>query len=594
MKKTLLFMFIWVLGANVSAQIPEKMSYQSVIRNVNNKLVTNQTVSIQISILQGSANGLTVYSEIQSAKTNTNGLITIEIGSGKTIDGDISNINWSKGPYFLKTEIDPDGGINYSITGTCQLLSVPYALHAKTADSISGKINEKDPQFNSSVAKGITKADTTNWNNKQNKLKAGSGISINQNVISVTCDSIVLDNREICDGQSINHSSGVVSIDTILGCTSFIDCKGVKEIELTVPLSDKTTNDGIAFYNSKKIFISGKAWSKGAVNGIKTQTVPVPANAAYFRTTYWNFANEQKYGSFHCVIKYPKDFMGYGKYRPKQSGQIHFRVNVNQTLNTVLDTQIFKGSTAVLLLPDKYSAYGTPTKLIMYCHGMSRNVTYTEWGLNDSSYLAQKERWRQSGYAIFDVNGQRDNGGKKINTCGSPQAVSAYRKAYEYIIEHYNIDPEIYIVGGSMGGSVALNYCFHYSNVRALALLSAWTDLYTCGWKHKVTDAFIEYYGFSSSSTYEVDKVQGWNPYSRILTINDVPYLPNMRLPICLWIGENESSSDLYSVAIPFMQALRNGGNDAITHIVPNAGHELVSGGAPSVDLQVAKWFEKF
>ena len=112
------------------AQAPEKMSYQAVIRDASNALVTNQQVGMQISILQGST---AVYEETQTPTSNTNGLVTLEIGTGTIVSGIFSSIDWSADTYFIKIETDPAGGTNYTITGTSQLLSVPYALHAKTA-----------------------------------------------------------------------------------------------------------------------------------------------------------------------------------------------------------------------------------------------------------------------------------------------------------------------------------------------------------------------------------------------------------------------------------------------------------------------------
>jgi hypothetical protein len=91
---------------------------------------------MRISIIQNSASGSAVYVETQTPTTNANGLISIEIGGGSVISGVFANINWANGIYFIKTETDPTGGTNYTITGTSQLLSVPYAFHAKTADSI--------------------------------------------------------------------------------------------------------------------------------------------------------------------------------------------------------------------------------------------------------------------------------------------------------------------------------------------------------------------------------------------------------------------------------------------------------------------------
>jgi hypothetical protein len=157
------------------------MSYQAVIRNSRDQLVTNTQVGMQISILQGSANGSVVYPETQTPTANANGLICIEIGNG----AGFSSINWTNGPYFLKIETDPTGGTNYTITGTSQLLSVPYALHAKTAEIICRGITETDPVYSASVSSKIIATDTTNWNNK-NQLTAGTGIDITNHVISTT------------------------------------------------------------------------------------------------------------------------------------------------------------------------------------------------------------------------------------------------------------------------------------------------------------------------------------------------------------------------------------------------------------------------
>jgi hypothetical protein len=127
-QKTLLALTFLLVSNFVIAQTPNKMSYQAVIRDNSNALVTNQIVGMQISILQGSANGTAVYVEAQTPSTNSNGLASIEIGGGNLVSGNFASINWANGPYFVKTETDPTGGINYTITGTSQLLSVPYAL----------------------------------------------------------------------------------------------------------------------------------------------------------------------------------------------------------------------------------------------------------------------------------------------------------------------------------------------------------------------------------------------------------------------------------------------------------------------------------
>lgn len=131
--KTALIIVITNLLINtfVYGQSPDKMSYQAVIRNSSNALVVSHTVGMRISILQGSATGTEVYAESQTPTTNANGLVSIEIGNGPGF----ASINWAAGPYFIKTETDPTGGTNYTISGTSQLLSVPYSLNAKTAET---------------------------------------------------------------------------------------------------------------------------------------------------------------------------------------------------------------------------------------------------------------------------------------------------------------------------------------------------------------------------------------------------------------------------------------------------------------------------
>jgi hypothetical protein len=123
-----------LLTMSVFAQAPEKMSYQAVIRNASNDLVTT-TVGMKISILQATASGTAVYVETQNATPNTNGLVSIEIGGGTVVSGTMAGINWANGPYFIKTETDIDNNTSYDVTATSQLLSTPYALYAKSAGS---------------------------------------------------------------------------------------------------------------------------------------------------------------------------------------------------------------------------------------------------------------------------------------------------------------------------------------------------------------------------------------------------------------------------------------------------------------------------
>ena len=135
MKRIFTIIIAGLISASAYAQAPEKMSYQAVVRDGSNNLVTSSAVGMQVSILQGSPSGTAAYVETQTPTTNANGLVSIEIGGGSLVSGDFATIDWANGPYFVKTETDPAGGTSYTITGTSQLLSVPFALHAKNSDS---------------------------------------------------------------------------------------------------------------------------------------------------------------------------------------------------------------------------------------------------------------------------------------------------------------------------------------------------------------------------------------------------------------------------------------------------------------------------
>jgi hypothetical protein len=251
MKHAFILLVAVLISVHMFGQTPEMMSYQALIRDAENNLVTNSPVGMQLSILQGAANGIPVYVEFQNPVTNANGLVTVIIGNGNVLQGSLASIDWSADSYYIQTEVDPLGGNSFTITITNQLLTVPYAFHAKSAESITGELNETDPDFNAwdkstgisinenqiadlgnyittesdpvfsawdkstgitinesqindlgsyletetdpvynaSTAAGITEMDTAKWNGKQDKLVAGSGISIDNNTINVVEES---------------------------------------------------------------------------------------------------------------------------------------------------------------------------------------------------------------------------------------------------------------------------------------------------------------------------------------------------------------------------------------------------------------------
>ena len=125
------------------AQSPEMFNYQAVARNDQGETIVNQNVGIKISIRQGSPNGTVMYAEEHNATTNNNGLVSMMVGNGVSLSGSFTDINWGEGPYFIEVAMDETGGTNYTVMGTTQLVSVPYAKYAdSSAGTFSGNYGD--------------------------------------------------------------------------------------------------------------------------------------------------------------------------------------------------------------------------------------------------------------------------------------------------------------------------------------------------------------------------------------------------------------------------------------------------------------------
>jgi len=150
------------------AQVPQTISYQALLRDTKDRLISNQEISIQLTVRVVDNTGAVLrdeYAELHQTTTNYNGLFTIEIGSGSSFLGSFDEVDWSDGIHYIMTSIDPAGGDNYNITSEAKLMSVPYALHALTAESLTNPEQESDPIFNNSIAATITASDLYSWNN---------------------------------------------------------------------------------------------------------------------------------------------------------------------------------------------------------------------------------------------------------------------------------------------------------------------------------------------------------------------------------------------------------------------------------------------
>lgn len=179
MKKLLLTIGIFILAAStILAQAPHSFKYQAIARDGEGNILSNQNVSLRISLLQGDIAGKVVYSEYHNLTTNQYGLINLEIGNGKNKTGDISSIHWSVSKYYVNIEIDINAGTDYKSAGASQLLSVPYALYAENSGVASKAVVSIDDLSDaSSDATNLFLGSGAGHTDDGNNQNVGVGIS---------------------------------------------------------------------------------------------------------------------------------------------------------------------------------------------------------------------------------------------------------------------------------------------------------------------------------------------------------------------------------------------------------------------------------
>ncbi|MFN6064143.1 MAG: fibrobacter succinogenes major paralogous domain-containing protein [Bacteroidota bacterium] len=160
------------------AQAPQKINFQSILRNSSGEVIGNSSVSLKISILSGSINGSSVYSETHAKTTDASGLLSLQIGNGTVVSGIFANIDWGGISHFIKLEADFSGGSNYVVLGTQELMSVPYALYASKTDTSALNLTSR-------LATKLNATDTVSLSNRINAYNANSG-SFDTSLLNLT------------------------------------------------------------------------------------------------------------------------------------------------------------------------------------------------------------------------------------------------------------------------------------------------------------------------------------------------------------------------------------------------------------------------
>ncbi|MEN9394972.1 MAG: hypothetical protein RL362_1193 [Bacteroidota bacterium] len=127
--KQLHFILFWVMSIGLLAQAPQGIPYQAVVRNVDGTVMSNTAITITFKIHDVTAAGVVVYEETHAVTSNSQGLVSMNVGSGTVVTGAFDNINWGGGNKFLHVLMNAGNG-NIDL-GTQQMMSVPYALYAE-------------------------------------------------------------------------------------------------------------------------------------------------------------------------------------------------------------------------------------------------------------------------------------------------------------------------------------------------------------------------------------------------------------------------------------------------------------------------------
>jgi len=190
----------------IQAQVPpQAFNYSAVARNPLGQPIANSTIGIQINIIKSSTTGVSQYMENHFVNTDDFGLFNLIVGAGAVQSGSMSSIDWGSDDFYLRVGMDANGGTNFLTMGTTQLMSVPYALHAATADSIIGGVNTSGIVISSVSNSG----DTLFLSNGQVFVSGGSSTSGNITLPTLTTSiDTTTSTIAIIGGGNITNANG--------------------------------------------------------------------------------------------------------------------------------------------------------------------------------------------------------------------------------------------------------------------------------------------------------------------------------------------------------------------------------------------------
>lgn len=253
---------VWCLMSMIaSAQVPETMSYQAVVRDAEGHLRSNQLIVMKIRILQGDYSGTCVYEEVHEQMTNTMGLLTCEVGNGVVLNGNLSNIDWAASSYFIETSFRTPEDLDYAQISTHRITSVPYALYAKRVENgFTGDYNDliNIPDISDSVRHYLVYEDIIPLIDRFQNLQ--DSLERDEHSLQATDGALMVYQRNRWDTLTIGSEGTYLSV--VNGIPTWK--KSIPEITTIAPKIDNMNSisvGGIVRYNTNVHYSSGICWS---------------------------------------------------------------------------------------------------------------------------------------------------------------------------------------------------------------------------------------------------------------------------------------------------------------------------------------------
>jgi len=262
--KTLLFAVIFLISADIMAQVPQAFNYQAVARSSSGTIIASQPIGLKLIIHQGSASGTIVYAETHVPTTNQFGLFTVSLGQGTVVTGTFASIAWSSGNYWLEAQMDPAGGNAYTSMGASQLLSVPFAMYASNAGT-SGATGATGPTGPAGAdgatgATGATGVGTTGATGSTGPTGVGTTGATGSTGPTGTAGAIgSMGPTGPTGAAGINGATGATGSSGANGATGATGATGVTGPLVAGTLGQTLRNDGTNWIANSLLFNNGSS-----------------------------------------------------------------------------------------------------------------------------------------------------------------------------------------------------------------------------------------------------------------------------------------------------------------------------------------------